>query len=126
MSWPDLVQSQLIATGNVSKAAICGLDGNIWAQSTGFTASPQELAAAISAFDNPNAVLGVGLHFANQKYFVLRADSECVIGKLGAGGVFIHKTGKAIIVSIYEGGIQPEACNTTTGALADYLRSTGY
>ena len=36
MSWQSYVDDQLLATGNVAQAAICGHDGNIWAQSTGY------------------------------------------------------------------------------------------
>lgn len=37
MSWETYISSQLLGTGNVSKAAIHGLDGNPWASSAGFT-----------------------------------------------------------------------------------------
>jgi profilin len=36
MSWQDLVNNNLIGTGFVSKAAICGLDGSIWGKSDNF------------------------------------------------------------------------------------------
>lgn len=36
MSWQDLVDNNLLGTGNVSKAAICGLDGSIWGKSNNF------------------------------------------------------------------------------------------
>lgn len=39
MSWQSYVDDQLIATGMISKAVICGHDGNIWAQSAGFNVS---------------------------------------------------------------------------------------
>ena len=37
MSWQSYVDDQLVATKMVKHAVICGHDGNIWAQSAGFT-----------------------------------------------------------------------------------------
>ena len=39
MSWQSYVDDQLVATKMVKHAVICGHDGNIWAQSAGFTVS---------------------------------------------------------------------------------------
>lgn len=39
MSWADLVNNNLVGSGNVSKAAICGFDGSIWGKSDNFKAS---------------------------------------------------------------------------------------
>lgn len=36
MSWQDYVDKQLLASRCVTKAAIAGHDGNIWAKSEGF------------------------------------------------------------------------------------------
>lgn len=36
MSWQDYVDKQLLASRCVTKAAIAGHDGNIWAKSDGF------------------------------------------------------------------------------------------
>jgi profilin len=39
MSWQAYVDDQLIATGQVNKACIIGLNGGMWAQSAGFAVS---------------------------------------------------------------------------------------
>jgi hypothetical protein len=39
MSWQDYVDKQLLASRCVTKAAIAGHDGNIWAKSEGFEVS---------------------------------------------------------------------------------------
>lgn len=39
MSWQDYVDRQLLSSGCVSKAAIAGLDGHVWAKSDGFEVS---------------------------------------------------------------------------------------
>ncbi|KAI1730551.1 profilin domain-containing protein [Ditylenchus destructor] len=126
MSWQDLVNNNLIGTGHVSKAAICGFDGSIWGKSDNFNINASEAAAAAKGFDQKDTLLGTGLRFEGEKFFVLNADDERIIGKKGSSGFFIYKTGQAVIVAIYEGGVQPEMCSKTTGALADYFRSINY
>ncbi|EFN87881.1 Profilin [Harpegnathos saltator] len=39
MSWQDYVDKQLLASRCVTKAAIAGHDGNVWAKSDGFESS---------------------------------------------------------------------------------------
>ena len=39
MSWQDYVDKQLLASRCVNKAAIAGLDGNVWAKSPDFEVS---------------------------------------------------------------------------------------
>ena len=39
MSWQDYVDKQLLASRCVTKAAIAGHDGNLWAKSDGFEVS---------------------------------------------------------------------------------------
>lgn len=39
MSWQDYVDKQLLASRCISKAAIAGLDGNVWAKSDNFEVS---------------------------------------------------------------------------------------
>ena len=126
MSWQDLVNNNLIGTGFVSKAAICGLDGSIWGKSDNFKLEPAEVNAAANGLKNSDVALANGLKFEGEKFFVLQADPERIIGKKTANGFFIYKTDKAFIISIYEGGVQPEMCSKTTGALADYFRSINY
>uniref|UniRef100_A0AAF5PM35 Profilin n=2 Tax=Wuchereria bancrofti TaxID=6293 RepID=A0AAF5PM35_WUCBA len=125
MSWADLVNNNLVGSGNVSKAAICGFDGSIWGKSDNFKLEQTEATAAGKGFQNKDALLGTGMKFEGEKYFVLQADDERIIGKKGSTGFFIYKTGQAVIISIYEDGVQPEQCSKTTGALADYFKNMG-
>lgn len=39
MSWQDIIDNQLVASQQVSKAAILGLDGSIWCKSSNFNVS---------------------------------------------------------------------------------------
>lgn len=51
MSWQGYVDTNLVGTGRVSKAAIIGLKGGVWATSSGFTVS-QSLYAATKNYLN--------------------------------------------------------------------------
>ncbi|CAB3400421.1 unnamed protein product [Caenorhabditis bovis] len=117
MSWDSIINGNLLGTGFVSKAAICGFDGSIWAKSANFNISAEEAVNAGKAFSNKEALLGTGMRLEGQKYVVLNVDDERVIGKQGSA---------AVIISIYEGGLQPEQCSKCTGALADYFKKINY
>ena len=42
-----------------------------------------------------------------------------------AGGICCKKTGQAVVIGIYEEGMQPGDCNTVVENLGDYLISVG-
>jgi hypothetical protein len=50
MSWQSYVDDQLLATKLVSRAAIAGHDGNIWATSEGFPATAAEIKVGFQLF----------------------------------------------------------------------------
>ena len=50
---------QLLASQQVSSAAIAGLDGNIWAKSSGFNCSPDEVKRILGSWENKN---GMGMN----------------------------------------------------------------
>ena len=52
MSWQSYVDDQLMATKFVNQAVIAGHDGNIWAQSEGFTVSMRIGRFRLPAPDN--------------------------------------------------------------------------
>lgn len=47
MSWQDYVDNQLIASKCVSKAAIAGHDGSLWAKSAGFEVKFHHISLSI-------------------------------------------------------------------------------
>ncbi|KXN73393.1 profilin-2 [Conidiobolus coronatus NRRL 28638] len=126
MSWQAYVDTSLIGTGKVSKAAIIGHDGNTWATSAGFTVSPAEGAAIANGYTDANSIRGSGIHLNGEKYFTLRADDRSIYGKQGNNGVSIVKTTQAILIGVYESPIQPGESATEVEKLADYLISVGY
>ena len=50
MSWQSYVDDQLLATKAVTKAAIAGHDGTIWATSEGFAVSTEEVKVILANF----------------------------------------------------------------------------
>jgi len=77
----------LVGTGNLDKAAIFNADGNsVWATSSGFTVSPQEMQEVVAAYKDKGAdgvkqVQSTGLHIAGERFVVLKADDRSVYGK---------------------------------------------
>ncbi|EEB86933.1 hypothetical protein MPER_15940, partial [Moniliophthora perniciosa FA553] len=53
MSWQAYVDTNLVGSGKVSKAAILGQGGGVWATSPGFDISPEEQKAIVSGFNSP-------------------------------------------------------------------------
>ncbi|KAI0071356.1 profilin [Panus rudis PR-1116 ss-1] len=126
MSWQTYVDSNLVGSGKIVKAAIVGQAGGIWASSPGYSLSPEEQKALIDGFASPDKVQASGIRLAGQKFFTLSANDRSIYGKKGGDGVIIVKTKQAILVGEYAAPIQhPEAAPIVEG-LADYLINVGY
>ncbi|CAO3626417.1 unnamed protein product [Cunninghamella echinulata] len=126
MSWQQYVDSNLVGTGNVTKAAIFGAQGGAWATSPGFQLSTSEFNELANGFKNSQGIQGSGFHIEGEKYFTLRADDRSIYGKKNSDGVVVVKTTQAIIIGTYKEGIQPGNCAKVVEGLADYLISVGY
>ncbi|KAK5938969.1 profilin, required for normal timing of actin polymerization in response to thermal stress [Knufia obscura] len=130
MSWQAYVDSSLVGTGTVDKAAIFNAEGtSVWATSAGFQVSPQELKPIVSSFSDssePKAIQGQGFKVAGDKYFTLRSDDRSLYGKKGKEGLVIVKTKQALLIGHYPENVQPGQAATTVEKLADYLIGVGY
>ncbi|EDR09888.1 profilin [Laccaria bicolor S238N-H82] len=126
MSWQAYVDSNLIGSGKVSKAAIIGLKGGVWATSVGFTLSTEEQKAIVDGFKNPDAILASGVRLGGQKFFAVRADQRSIYGKKQLDGAVIVKTTQAVIVTEYLAPLQAPETTPIVEGLADYLISVGY
>jgi len=126
MSWDAYVSDQLIGTGNVKQAAICGLDGATWATSAGFNMAPEEILKIVNGFNDHSSLAMGGLNIAGTKFMFLSGTDSVLRGKKGQVGVHIAKTVTAVIVALYEEPIQPGQCAVTVESLADYLKSVSY
>jgi len=87
------VDSSLVGTGQVDKAAIYSKSGDsTWAISKGFQVpSPEnatnkqlsgpEVLAICKGFDDNDALFGSGMKIGGQKYFTIRADDRVLQGR---------------------------------------------
>ncbi|KAG0307799.1 profilin, required for normal timing of actin polymerization in response to thermal stress [Dissophora globulifera] len=127
MSWQAYVDNNLVGSGKVTKAAIFGLDGSLWATSSDFKVGGAEVQKLVAAFDDVSDIAANGLHLEGTKFVFLRKGTEnSIYARSGATGVACVKTGKAVLVGYYNETIQGGDCNTVVEGLADYLVGVGY
>ncbi|KAI9760132.1 MAG: hypothetical protein M4579_001852 [Chaenotheca gracillima] len=133
MSWQAYVDTSLVATGNLDKAAIFNSEGtSVWAASPGFNVAPAEIKEIITAYKDKGDASGLkqvqttGLHVAGERFIVLKADERSLYGRKGKEGIVIVKTNQAILVTHYGETVQPGVAANTVEQLADYLINVGY
>ncbi|KAL8755549.1 MAG: hypothetical protein Q9199_003566 [Rusavskia elegans] len=130
MSWQQYVDTSLVGTGNVDKAAIFNSEGtSVWASSPGFTVAPAEIKAVVASFadkEDVKKVQGQGFHIATEKFITIKSDERSLYGKKGKEGIVVVKTQQAILVAHYPESVQPGSAATTVEQLGDYLISVGY
>lgn len=126
MSWQAYVDDQLMSTKMVTHAVICGHDGNIWAQSAGFTVTPEELKGLIAKFGNEDQMAQTGINVAGTKYMYLSSTDKVIRAKKGTSGVHVIKTTQTYIVCVYKEPIVPEQAASVTEKLGEYLIQVGF
>ncbi|CAH2104499.1 unnamed protein product [Euphydryas editha] len=126
MSWQDYVDKQLIASRCVTKAAIAGHDGNVWAKSEGFDISKDEVGKIVAGFENESLLTSGGVTIAGTRYIYLSGTDRIIRAKLGKVGVHCMKTQQAVVISLYEEPIQPQQAASVVEKLGDYLITCGY
>ncbi|EOR01361.1 hypothetical protein E3P92_01531 [Wallemia ichthyophaga] len=126
MSWQQYVDGNLVGTQKVSRAAIMGVNGGIWAISAGYQLTPEEQRAIIGSFSNSEATQASGIKLNGQKFFTLQADEGKVYGKKGPNGCVIVRTVQAILVTEYDAPVLPGEATKVVEELADYLRSLNF
>ncbi|KIJ45223.1 hypothetical protein M422DRAFT_207548 [Sphaerobolus stellatus SS14] len=126
MSWQTYVDSNLLGTKKITKAAIIGQQGGVWATSAGYNLSTEEQNAIIAGFGSPESVQANGVRLAGQKFFVLQANPRSIYGKKAGDGVIIVKSKQAILVAEYSAPTQAGEATPIVESLADYLISVNY
>jgi len=130
MSWQAYVDTSLVGTGNIDKAAIFNSEGtSVWASSPGFTVSPAEIKEVVASYKDTGDVKKVqanGLHVGGERFVVIKADDRSLYGKKGKEGIVIVKTQQAILLTHYPETVQPGSATNTVEQLADYLIGVGY
>jgi hypothetical protein len=65
MSWQDYVDKQLLGSGCIREAAICGLDGNVWARSGTFSVSLSKFELSFFCADHSQPQITPTYHHQN-------------------------------------------------------------
>ncbi|KAF9208342.1 hypothetical protein BGZ59_010702 [Podila verticillata] len=126
MSWQSYVDTNLVATGKVSKASIVGFDASTWATSAGFTVTKAESEALVKAFANSGDAFASGLYIEGKKFVVLNADDKLIRARQGATGIICAKTNGCVLIGYYNENVQAGDCSVIVENLAEYLRGVGY
>ena len=93
MSWQVYVDTNLLASGQVTAAGIYDMQGNPWAYSAGFAAQIAEVAAVSAHMHtgDPSGLAGTGVVVAGVKYMFVSGSGDEVYGKKGNEGVVFCK-----------------------------------
>ncbi|KAH0615096.1 uncharacterized protein H6S33_000732 [Morchella sextelata] len=127
MSWQGYVDTSLLATGKIDKAAIFSAAGDsVWAASPNFAVKPEEVQALIKAYTDSAPLYEKGLYISGNKNVCIKADDRSIYGRQGKEGVCCVKTKQAILVAHYPETVQPGEAAKVVEQLADYLIGVGY
>lgn len=113
---------------SLDHAAICGLDGGIWAQSENFPGlSDAECELILKGFEDIGILGEKGVTIGGSKYMLIASDAEggVIRGKNGPSGLTIKKTNSALVIGIHGEKVTPGECNLLVENLADYLKEQG-
>ena len=150
----DHSTNQYTLTGVCEFAAIYGLDGNVWAQSPGFSlytyefdllqedgskkkVTVNEFKAVFEATKGNRKGSEAGIRIANQKYMFIKHNPEnnsVYLAREGGGGACVVRTAQTIIIGVWNkaalmsnGKTQNAGdCNELTEGMAKYLGTSGY
>ena len=140
--WQRYIDEALILTGQVSEAAIHGLDGTRMASSPNLSVSVREfltdkltnkrspqvskdqihsLMACITG--DESALRKNGIKVGNDSYVYLKSNpGRSVFGRLGTdAGLVVFMTNKVILIGTFKPGIQPGNCAYVVEKLSDYI-----
>lgn len=127
MSWQVCVDTNLVGTGKVQRAAIFGFDGSCWATSEGFSVSQAEALEIIQGLNDGSVS---DKKIAGTQYIMLQNDQENKTAYLKAkdkGGFIACLTEQSLILGGYdESAGDARNCNTVVEGFAQYLKQSGY
>ncbi|THH26774.1 hypothetical protein EUX98_g7414 [Antrodiella citrinella] len=128
MSWQTYVDSSLVGSGKIARAAILGQAGGVWATSAGYNLSDEEQKAIVHAFNDLEGVRTKGFRAANRKFFTLQAveGGRSIYGKIGADGCILVKTKQAVLVAEYAAPTQAPEATPVVETVADWLIAAGF
>lgn len=127
--WDEYIKILLSSADCIKKGAIIGVeDGALWAKSTDFNASNEELKKLATQFTNFQDIPQTGIVLEGVKFIVPRCEENIIFGKKMKLGVFACKTATTIIIAIFEGeGAESGvATRSSIEKLALYLKNSGF
>jgi len=109
-------------------AAICGLDGGVWAQSASFPGlSDEEVGNILKGYGDISLLGEKGVTIGGNKYMLIASDVEegVIRGKNGPAGVVIKKTVSGLVIGMHGSEVATGECSLVVEKLADYLKDQG-
>ncbi len=67
MSWQSYVDTNLVGSGKLAKAAILGTDGSVWATSADFPLSASEVKSLMQSYTSPSDLFLKGIELGGKK-----------------------------------------------------------
>ncbi|PSS00626.1 profilin [Coniella lustricola] len=131
MSWQAYVDTSLVGTGHVDKAAIISIAGDsAWATSAGYTISAEEMKNISGIVSGNQAAVdkafAEGLYVAGERYVLTKNDEGSVYARKGREGLVISKSKQAILIGHHgEAGVAGNATQVVE-SLKDYLVGLNY
>jgi len=131
MSWQAYVDSSLVGSGHINKAAIISAAGDsTWAASSGFTVQPAEMKNLVNILNATGDAIdkahSEGVHVNGERYVVTKIEDRSMYCRQGRTGIVVVKTKQAVLVGHYGEDMQAGNAAQTVEALADYLIKVGY
>ncbi|XP_003728805.1 profilin-2-like [Strongylocentrotus purpuratus] len=121
----NYIDKTLMASGNLTHAAIVGLDGAIWATSDDFKISAGEVGFLIRGLATAESLRENGVLIGGVKYVLLRADDNAVLARKQGTGVCVGKSSTALVIGVYGTDHVAGKANNTVQELAQYLIGQG-
>ncbi|KAL1866113.1 hypothetical protein VTK73DRAFT_4906 [Phialemonium thermophilum] len=131
MSWQAYVDSSLVGSGHIDKAAIISAAGDsTWASTPGFEVKPEEQKALVAILNNTGNAIDKahsdGIYVNGIRFVVTKIEDRSIYGRQGRTGIVVVKTKQLILVGYYGDGKVAGNATQTVEALADYLINAGY
>lgn len=131
MSWQAYVDTSLVGSGHIDKAAIISAAGDsTWAASPEFQLKPEEMTALVAILSGSSDAVdkahAEGVHVTGNRYVVTRIEDRSLYARQGRTGIIAVKTKQAILVGYYDEGKVAGNSAQTVEVLADYLIKLGY
>jgi hypothetical protein len=135
MSWNSYTD-QLLQSG-FKKAGIYGFNGGKWAASGGINVTDKEAVNLVKGFGESNSALKQSSPTVEgKKYMIVQVGDNYIYGKETkskeeaeknpALGLSCFKTGKAIVIGLYDKNLQAGNANSAVEKMGQYLIDNGY